>query len=125
MWEYRAALVAVHDGDTITVEIDQGFGGRQEESVRLIGVSAPELTDLGGAQARAFTESWCRTADMAGLRWPLVVTTVPTTGREPRERRSFVRYLGTVRDATAAGRTLNTELAAYLAGHPEWGPGIT
>lgn len=121
MFDYRASLVRTVDSDTVRLLCDTGFGGRQEEDVRLLNVSAPELRDPGGVQCRDFTAAWL--GQYSTRRWPLLVSTVPNTAAEPGERRSFVRYLGTVSDITDPGRVLNDDLAAYLRQHPEWGSG--
>ena len=43
MYDYRAKIVKVVDGDTVDVDIDLGFGvWLQDERVRLIGVDTPE-----------------------------------------------------------------------------------
>lgn len=39
-----ARIAQWHDGDTCSVEIDHGFGVSQKISVRVYGVSAPEVT---------------------------------------------------------------------------------
>lgn len=122
MWEYRAVLLRIVDGDSAVLLFDQGLGGRQEEEVRLIGVSAPERPDPGGPESREFTARWFLNCSPI-LRWPLMVRTVPNTSREPNERRTFVRYLAEVTDAVDQDRCLNAELAAWLAQHPEWGHG--
>lgn len=44
MYEYKAFVVSVYDGDTITVNIDLGFGVMlKNQKVRLMGISAPEV----------------------------------------------------------------------------------
>ena len=44
MYEYRAIVVSVYDGDTITVDIDLGFGvWKRGEKVRLLGINSPEV----------------------------------------------------------------------------------
>ena len=44
MYEYRALVVKVYDGDTIVVDIDLGFGiMMKNQSVRLLGVDTPEI----------------------------------------------------------------------------------
>lgn len=121
MFDYRAQLHRVIDGDTLVLTLDQGFSGRQEEAIRLVGVSAPELAEPGGQECLAFTLGWLGGA--ATLRWPLYVTTVPNTNPEPTERRTLVRYLGAVQYYDRRDRVLNTELATFLAQHPEWGHG--
>ena len=43
MYEYRAKLVKVVDGDTVDVDIDLGFGvWLQKERVRIMGIDTPE-----------------------------------------------------------------------------------
>jgi hypothetical protein len=121
VWDYRAQLIRIDDADTIVILADQGFSGRQEEAIRLADVSAPELRDPGGAETKSFTQAWA--AQLPLLRWPLYVMTQPNTNPEPSERRSFVRYIGTVYDYADRGRCLNDDLAAFLTQHPEWGSG--
>lgn len=122
MFVYRARPLSAHDGDTLTALIDVGFGARVEEAIRLAGVSAPELSQTGGPESRAFTAVWLAELSPA-LRWPMTVHTVPTTATEPTERRTFVRYVATVIDAHDPSRVLNIALAEYLEQHPEWGSG--
>jgi len=43
MYEYRAKVIKVYDGDTITVELDLGFKIKKEEKIRLIGINTPEV----------------------------------------------------------------------------------
>ena len=43
MYEYRATVVKVIDGDTVDVDIDLGFGiVMQDERVRIMGIDTPE-----------------------------------------------------------------------------------
>ena len=43
MYEYRAKVIKVYDGDTITVEITLGFNVYKTEVLRLANIDAPEL----------------------------------------------------------------------------------
>lgn len=43
MYNYRARIMKVIDGDTIDVDIDLGFGITRRERVRVFGIDAPEL----------------------------------------------------------------------------------
>lgn len=122
MWEYRAHLSRIVDGDTLMLVCDTGFGGRQEESFRLLDVSAPELSQPGGREVVAFVREWF--AALPGLRWPLLVRTDVNTLPEPEERRTFVRYLATVYDIRGVGESLNTRVSSWLAIKPEWGTGL-
>jgi len=68
MYEYEATLVAVHDGDTITLDIDLGFSihfltpkvGNTPQSFRFNGYDAPELgrPDKLGEKAKAAVILW-------------------------------------------------------------------
>jgi hypothetical protein len=120
MWTYRAALIQVIDGDTLRLEIDLGFHVHTQQDIRLLAVSAPETNQPGGNEARAWVTQWLDLS--AALRWPLLVITAISRIAEPDEKRTFTRYLGTVSDIHD-GRILNTDLADYLAQHPEWGSG--
>lgn len=43
MYEYRASLIKVVDGDTVDVDIDLGFGvWLKDERVRIMGIDTPE-----------------------------------------------------------------------------------
>lgn len=121
MWEYRARLVRVVDGDTIVALMDTGFGGRQEEHLRLEGVSAPELGQPGGQEARQFAIEWAASASVRS--WPLLIRTQPNSNIEPTERRTLTRYLAKVLYINSSFPSLNSMLRVYLAEHPEWGTG--
>jgi len=44
LYHYRARVVSVYDGDTITVNIDLGFGvTMHKQKIRLLGIDTPEL----------------------------------------------------------------------------------
>ena len=44
MYEYKAIVVSVYDADTITVNIDLGFGiWTFKQKIRLFGIDAPEM----------------------------------------------------------------------------------
>jgi endonuclease YncB( thermonuclease family) len=128
MWQYRAAVVRVIDGDSLIILADTGFNGRQEEHIRLLDVHAPEMSQPGGLETFGYVSEWCERLP-SGVRWPIVIDTLPNTSPEPVERRSFVRYLATVREADwlpkdGPVRRLNDDIRAFLAGHPEWGSGM-
>jgi endonuclease YncB( thermonuclease family) len=63
---YRARVVEVHDGDTILVDLDLGFGhvivardwdGKPWLACRVFGINAPELSTVAGKDARTFAQS--------------------------------------------------------------------
>ncbi len=44
MYEYKATVVKVYDGDTITVDFDLGFGiVLKKQTIRLLGINTPEV----------------------------------------------------------------------------------
>ena len=44
MYEYFAKVVKVYDGDTITVDVDLGFGvWLRKQKIRLVGINTPEV----------------------------------------------------------------------------------
>jgi micrococcal nuclease len=44
MYTYKARVTAVYDGDTITCDIDLGFGvWLRDQTIRLFGIDTPEL----------------------------------------------------------------------------------
>jgi len=44
MWTYRAIVKKIYDADTVTVDIDLGFGvWLRGQSLRLLGIDAPEI----------------------------------------------------------------------------------
>lgn len=123
MWDYRAKCLRVIDGDTLVLLIDQGLSSRQQESIRLLDVSSPELRDLGGLETRKFLMDWLDHWNLTLLEWPLYIITSKTSTVEPEEKRTFTRYLGKIWDINKKS-CLNEEINAFLAGHPEWGRGM-
>lgn len=132
MWDYRArrsdkAREKGDDGDTVLMIVDLGMGTWTEEPIRLKGCFAPESKQVGGLEAAKFLaltleEIEERIAARRG-RWPFLLVTEPNENPEPDERRSFVRYIGTL-FAYDTGENLNATVATFLAGHPDWGKGI-
>jgi micrococcal nuclease len=43
MYEYRAKIVKVYDGDTVTAVVDLGFNVSVTEKIRLYGLDTPEI----------------------------------------------------------------------------------
>lgn len=60
MYIYKAIVIKVYDGDTITVNIDLGFGVSKTERLRLYGINTPEVRGterIEGLKSR----DWLRT----------------------------------------------------------------
>lgn len=120
MWEYRANVLEVLDGDTLRVHVDLGFYARHQVDIRLSGVKAPEMNQLGGKETKQFVENWCGT--LLPLKWPISITTSVTTSLEPVEKLTFTRYIGFVYKIDTH-ESLNSAINLFLASHPEWGGG--
>jgi hypothetical protein len=120
------------DGDTILFWLSEGLNDAAEEPIRMDHVTAPESYQMGGresaAQLRMICEEIEERARVKRRRWAFKVYTNPNTNPEPDERRSFVRWSGTVWafDAAETGEpSINAQMIAFLRLHPEWGDGIT
>jgi endonuclease YncB( thermonuclease family) len=102
LWRFRARPLRVLDGDSVIVECDTGFYGRQEVNIRIADLNAPELNEPGGIEARlklSAALTW-----MSG--WPLRVV---TRQRETvvSEVRSFERYVADLFVMAAGGELVN------------------
>lgn len=68
-YRYRALITSVYDGDTVTANIDLGFGiWMQSQKIRLYGINAPELkgaTKEQGLLARDFLAELVRGKEVA------------------------------------------------------------
>jgi endonuclease YncB( thermonuclease family) len=62
VWSCQATIIRWVDGDTAVADLDLGWGVWRKEvkgapsRLRLLGVNAPELRDLGGPEAKALVE---------------------------------------------------------------------
>jgi micrococcal nuclease len=53
MFEYRAKIISVYDGDTFRADIDLGFGVTlKNQSFRVHGIDCPEMVTAAGKAAR-------------------------------------------------------------------------
>jgi len=57
MYEYRAKLDRVVDGDTVDLFVDMGFRCSINERFRLLDYNAPEMNTLQGPEAKAHLHS--------------------------------------------------------------------
>ncbi len=97
MYQYRAAVLRVVDGDTVHVRVDLGFDVRLDMTLRLYGINTPELPTPEGVAAKDFAISWL--AHHADFRLESL--------RDKREK--FGRYLGIIHPLDG-GETLNDAL---------------
>jgi hypothetical protein len=88
MFDYRAAVVHITDGDTIRLLIDMGMYVRTEQAIRLLNVYAPESSTSEGRIAKVQLTKWV-TDHNHGETWPLQVVT-------QKDKQTFNRYIGEV-----------------------------
>lgn len=93
LWNYRASLDSVIDGDTVKLCVDLGFHTTCTISMRLAGIDCPELrggdkiTKMAAKRAKFFTEEWFKFDSEE--EWPLIIKT-------EKDKKSFDRYIGDV-----------------------------
>lgn len=99
MYEYRATVLAVVDGDTIKADVDLGFNTKSFQILRLAGINAPEKNTEAGKMAALWL------ADR------LPMGTVVTIRTQKDRREKYGRYLAEV--MLGAGEvTLNEMMVA-------------
>ncbi len=87
MYTYKAIVVAVHDGDTLTADVDLGFGvWLKNQKFRLAKINAPELK---GATAVAATAARDRLTQ-------LVLNKRVTINTNHDQKEKFGRWLATI-----------------------------
>lgn len=111
MWDKRAQVLRVKDGDTLEVMLDQGFGDTKTISIRLLSVWAPETDEPAAEEVSAYVKQWLMEHGWTNSKWPFVVVTMRT--RTDREVMSFNRYI-TVLTSADGTDSLNADLVSYL-----------
>lgn len=114
MFEYRAMIDRVIDGDTVVAIIDCGFRIYHEMTLRLYGIDAPELATLEGGEAKQYLAKLLNETE-DGVR----IKTVQDVHAHDKPD-SFGRYLATLY-GFETGKDLNA--AMVEAGHAKvWKP---
>lgn len=111
MWDRRARVLAVKDGDTLRIVIDQGFGDTKTLDLRLFGTFAPEHDQVGGPETAAFVADWLNRNDPDGDEWPYVVT-FRRTKADTHEITTLGRYVGTL--WPTQGDSLNAAVTDFV-----------
>lgn len=108
LYEYRATVIKVVDGDTIDVRADLGFDVHVSMRLRLAGIDAPERNTEAGKMAALWLSD----------RLPAGMEIIIRTQKDRREK--FGRYLAEV--MTGAGEvTLNEMMVANGLAKPYGG----
>jgi micrococcal nuclease len=92
LYHYRAVVIDVHDGDTITVDLDLGFHvWVRGERIRLAHINAPELHGDAAAEGKA-AGNFLRNLV---LNKSVIIQTIKSpSGNDKQEK--FGRYLGVI-----------------------------
>lgn len=110
MHDRRAQYVDHHDGDSVTMMLDQDFWDTKTINIRLANVWAPELKDRGGPEVRDFVASWFSAFNIA--KWGFLVITHRT--RTDKEVTTLGRYVADV--MTIDGQFhLNSDVMKFIA----------
>ncbi len=87
MYEYRATVTSVYDGDTITVDIDLGFNVQlKNQKIRLANIDTPEVKGAEREQGLVVRD---KLRELIGGKAIILKT-------EKDKQGSFGRWLGTV-----------------------------
>lgn len=84
MYQYKARVLDVHDGDTMNLEVDLGCNITIKMAVRLYGINAPEMRTPEGVTSRDYVRGLLPTDREVWIR----------TIRDTKEK--YGRYLGRV-----------------------------
>jgi endonuclease YncB( thermonuclease family) len=96
-YRYDAVVKAVHDGDTVTVDVDLGFDTWIHAlKVRLYGLNAPELNTPEGKKSQAYLATLI----------PVGISVVIETQKDKQEK--YGRWLATIflNDANVNGKLI-------------------
>ncbi len=99
LWEYRAIIASIYDGDTLRADIDLGFGTwKHNETLRLFGINTPELqgeTRVEGLYARDALRS---RLPMSKQVWVRTIKPSTLTVPQIEKREKYGRWLATIWD---------------------------
>jgi micrococcal nuclease len=113
MYDYKARIIRWIDGDTVVVNIDQGFGNWTVQHIRLIGLYCPKGDAPGGPEATARAEQLCPPGDLVFCDTRKAPEPIPV-----QNGRSFTRYLGTVTPLATPGVSVQRTLIHEGLGSP-------
>jgi len=105
LYTYQAAILAFHDADTCTVDVDLGFKIHAQVTVRLDGLDAPELATDAGKAALRFVLDWLHANGSL-----VQLHTVKAAGGDKLEK--YGRLLATILPPGGDGQSLNEALLA-------------
>ena len=83
MWNYKATVNRVVDGDTLDLNVDLGFRVQIGVRVRVNGVDCAELNEADGHMAKQFVEHLCPVGSIVTI-------------QSDKDRKTFDRWLAQV-----------------------------
>jgi micrococcal nuclease len=113
MYEYRATLLRVIDGDTVHLALDLGFDVTLNVTGRLHGINTPEMNTPEGRAARDYLDGLINPYGPTLRSAQLLVRTV----KDKREK--YGRYLVTLWRATEDPATPSINERLITAGHAQ------
>lgn len=119
MWDYRAKILSVHDGDTAKLLIDTGFRFATTQNIRLKGVFAPELKQTGGVETTAYFTSLVTQQNAKQLEWPWRVVT-ERLKNDTSEVTTLERYVATIYYIDDSSKSVNSLIEDFITsrGYP-------
>lgn len=108
MYEYKALIISVYDGDTVTAVIDLGFSIAFKTKLRLLGIDTPEIR---GSERPEGLISKARVVELIQDKHVTIVTEKDKTGK-------YGRYLADIytEDGTHINALLLEEGLAEIYG---------
>lgn len=91
---YEAKVLSVHDGDTISVEIDLGFELKFTDKIRFYGLNAPELKIRNENNKLVENPAGTKTLEIVKEFLPVGSTIVVETIKDKKEK--YGRYLANI-----------------------------
>lgn len=91
---YEAKVLSVHDGDTISVEIDLGFELKFTDKIRFYGLNAPELKMRNDKNKLVENPAGTKTLEIVKEFLPIGSTIVVETIKDKKEK--YGRYLANI-----------------------------
>jgi micrococcal nuclease len=105
MYQYKAKLIRVVDGDTVDAMIDCGFSTFKKERIRLYGIDAPESRTRDKAEKKRGLAAKARLKELIkeGKNELIVETSIDKKGK-------YGRLLGELFNPSGAGISYNKTL---------------
>lgn len=112
MHDRPAQFVKNHDGDSVTMLLDQDYFDMKKISIRLANVWAPELSQLGGVAVKHYVTDWFADRLPFALdAWNFIVITYVTSVGTP--LKTFDRFVADV--MTIDGKHhLNSDVMRFI-----------